>query len=285
VRGVNRFDSCAAVVPCWNEAATIGPLVARARSCLPQVIVVDDGSTDRTATVARAAGAAVVRHPRNLGKGAALRTGLTRAAALGFAWAVTFDGDGQHCPADIPAFLERAAATGAALVVGNRMAGAAQMPWPRRVVNRWMSRQLSRRAGVRLPDSQCGFRLLNLAAWQQLRLECDHFEVESETILAFVAAGWRVEFVPIPVIPSSRPSRIRVVADTLRWLRWWLACMSLRRPRIPTGCGRRRKEANSAPARLQWPPYVAPCNNGEKSGLEAGRPSRALAPGSVPNTV
>ncbi len=209
------------VIPCWNEAAAIGALVERARAYVPSVIVVDDGSTDLTGSVALAAGARVERHQRNLGKGAALRTGLARASALGFRWAITLDGDGQHSPQEIPAFMERAVNTGAALVVGNRTADAARMPWVRRAVNRWMSRQLSRLASLPLPDSQCGFRLLRLDVWSRLRIECDHFEIESEIILAFARAGFRIEFVSVPVIQSARPSRIRAIPDTLRWVRWW----------------------------------------------------------------
>lgn len=214
---------CAVIIPAWNEAPTIGPLVRRARALVATVIVVDDGSTDATAELARAAGASALRHPRNLGKGAALRTGLNAARAKGFAWALTLDADGQHAPEEIPALLACAAATDCALVVGNRMSDAARMPWLRRAANRWLSRQLSRRAGRRLPDSQCGFRLLRLDDWARLPLHTEHFEVESETLLAFVAAGLRVEFVPVSALPSPRPSRIRVVADSLRWLRWWRA--------------------------------------------------------------
>ena len=100
------------------------------------------------------------------------------------------------------------------------MTNAAAMPWLRRRVNRWMSRQLSRRADLCLPDSQCGFRLLRLDAWAQLQIASQNFEVESEMLLAFVAAGFHVEFAPVPVIPTPRPSRIRILADTWRWFRW-----------------------------------------------------------------
>jgi glycosyltransferase involved in cell wall biosynthesis len=214
-------EACAVIIPAWNEALTIGPLVHRARAQVVAVLVVDDGSTDATAQLAREAGALVWSHPGNLGKGAALRTGLNQARKLDFRWAITLDADGQHAPEEIPAFLACAGATGCALVVGNRMAAAAQMPWLRRAANRWMSRQLSRRAGRVLPDSQCGFRLLRLDAWARLPLHTEHFEVESETLLAFLASGHRVEFVPVAVLPSPRPSRIRLLADTLRWFRWW----------------------------------------------------------------
>ena len=162
---------CAAVIPCFNECAGIAPLVAAVRQQLPSVLVVDDGSTDDTASLARGAGAVVVSHERNLGKGAALKTGLSLALKQGFEWAVTLDGDGQHAPEDLPALLRCAGQTGARLVIGNRMHDAHAIPWLRRQVNRWMSRKLSQRAGRHLPDTQSGFRLIHLATWAALSLE------------------------------------------------------------------------------------------------------------------
>ncbi|HXP61381.1 MAG TPA: glycosyltransferase family 2 protein [Dongiaceae bacterium] len=214
-------SSCAAVVPCFNEAATIAALVSALRQQLPWVIVVDDGSTDATAAAARAAGATVLSHARNLGKGAALRTGLSSARTQGVEWAFTLDGDGQHAPEDLPAFLACAAQTGSVLVVGNRMHGAQAMPWLRRQANLWISRQLSRRAGTPLPDTQCGFRLIHLETWARLPLHRQHFEVESETLMAFLAAKCPVAFVPTRVIGRGPASHIRPVADAWRWWRWW----------------------------------------------------------------
>jgi glycosyltransferase involved in cell wall biosynthesis len=217
------FDSgnCAAVIPCFNESASIAALVCGARRYLPRVLVVDDGSTDDTARRAQSAGARVLAHERNWGKGAALRTGLAGARDQGFAWAVTLDGDGQHAPEDLPGLFERARATAAALVIGNRMHEADRMPWLRRRVNRWMSRQLSRRAGRELPDTQSGFRLIHLDTWAALGIQTRRFEVESETLMAFLAAGRRVEFAPVRVIASRRHSHICPLADTWRWLKWW----------------------------------------------------------------
>lgn len=218
---MNAITHCAAVIPCWNEAATIADIVHGTRPHLPRVFVVDDGSSDATAAAAIASGARVLRHDRNRGKGAALRTGLAAARQEGFHWGLTLDADGQHPPASIPSLLRCAEETGAELVVGNRFARPAAMPVLRRLVNDWLSRQLSRRAGTPLPDSQCGFRLLRLNRWAELALTADHFEVESEVLLAFLAAGARVRFVPVPAIPARRPSRIRPVADAWRWWRWW----------------------------------------------------------------
>ncbi|HKI70189.1 MAG TPA: glycosyltransferase family 2 protein, partial [Verrucomicrobiae bacterium] len=170
---------------------------------------------------AEQAGADVLRHPQSLGKGAALRAGWRRASELGFEWAMTLDGDGQHAPDDIPVFLQRAEQSNAELLVGNRMSAADDMPWLRRFVNRWMSRRISALAGCDLPDSQCGFRLINLAALNAVSLRTTHFEIESEVLLSFIARGFRVEFVPVRVIYQTEQSKIRPLADTVRWFRWW----------------------------------------------------------------
>ena len=211
----------AAVIPCFNEAPAIGPLVSQLCKHLDLIIVVDDGSTDETAHKAERAGAIVLRHNGNRGKGAALRTGLIHLHNLGCEWAVTLDGDGQHDPADLPALLQCAERSGAVLVIGNRMGNAEAMPWLRRYVNRWMSTRLSRCAGRALPDTQSGFRLIHVKTWVDLALSAQRFEVESEMLMAFLAGNHRVEFVPVRAIPGTRKSRIRPLADSLRWWQWW----------------------------------------------------------------
>ena len=214
---------CAAVIPCFNEAASIQEVVAGVRRFLSNVIVVDDGSTDATAVRATSAGADVVRHPVNRGKGAALQSGWRQAREKGFVWAMTLDGDGQHSPEDIPAFFAAAEKSGAPMLVGNRMDHPEGMPWLRRQVNRWMSRRLSRFVGAPLADSQCGFRLVNLDALSRLRLAADRFEIESEMLVAFLAAGRQVAFIPIQAIYKSNLSKIHPLVDTWRWFRWWFA--------------------------------------------------------------
>jgi len=214
---------CAVVIPCLNEAASIGDLVSVVRRQLPSVIVVDDGSSDGTADRAIAAGAESLRHPAHRGKGAALHTGWQRARDRGFTWALTMDGDGQHASEDIPAFLACAETTGAALVIGSRMEQADAMPWLRRQVNRWMSRRLSQLAGVPLPDSQCGFRLVNLDALSRLQIAAQQFEIESEMLVAFLDEQYKIEFIPVQVIYKSQASKIHPLWDTWRWFRWWRA--------------------------------------------------------------
>ena len=209
------------MIPCYNEERTIKAVVTAVGACLDKIIVVDDGSDDRTPVLAEEAGAEVLRHPVSEGKGAALQTGWRRARQSGLSWALNLDGDGQHAAEDIPSFFRAAERTGARLVIGNRMNGVAQMPWVRQMVNRWMSRRLSIAAGRSLPDSQCGFRLMNLEAWAALSLVSRHFEIESEMLLTFIRAGYAVEFVPIRAIYKDEQSKIHPVRDTVRWFRWW----------------------------------------------------------------
>jgi glycosyltransferase involved in cell wall biosynthesis len=221
VKPVVPEPALAAVIPAYRERGRIGALVRATAPHVGRVLVVDDGSADGTAEEARHAGAEVLAHPANRGKGAALLTGFAAAQAAGCRWVVTLDADGQHDPAQISLLWARARATNADLVIGDRDLARVPMPAIRRRVNRWLSRRLSRRAGRALPDSQCGFRLLRLAALEGLTFVTRHFEFESELLLTFIRAGRRVAFVPVTVRPATRPSRIRPGRDTWRWFRWW----------------------------------------------------------------
>jgi glycosyltransferase involved in cell wall biosynthesis len=223
---MNWKTECAAIIPCLNEQAAIGSVVTSVRHYLPNTFVIDDGSADDTAKVAERAGAFVLGHSASRGKGAALNTGWQQAREQGFNWTLTLDGDGQHAADDIPAFLNCAERTGAELVSGNRMSDSKNMPWLRRQTNRWMSRRISKFAGRTLPDTQCGFRLMNLNAWSKVNLASAHFEIESEVLIAFARAGFKIEFVPIQVIYQDERSKINPLRDTVRWFRWWRRVVS-----------------------------------------------------------
>jgi len=216
-------SACCVVIPCLNEAATIHNLVSRVQPFLPHILVIDDGSSDDTTAIARRAGTQTLRHDKPQGKGAALLHGWTVARQQGFPWTMAMDGDGQHAPEDLPAFLRCAEQTGARLVVGNRMANPVGMPWLRRQVNRWMSRQLSRLAGCDLPDTQNGFRLMHLDSWASLAIAAGHFEIESEILYRFAQAGHPIHFVPVQVIYERERSKIHPLRDTLRWFHWFRA--------------------------------------------------------------
>ncbi|HEX7863124.1 MAG TPA: glycosyltransferase family 2 protein [Verrucomicrobiae bacterium] len=218
-----RPEEIAVVVPCLNEGRTIATLVSEIRRFINTVIVVDDGSTDPTAAEARDAGAIVLTHTSPQGKGAALRAGFDLASHRGFSCALAMDGDGQHSPADIHQFLSRASDSPAALIIGNRMNTADHMPRLRRFVNRWMSQTIGSFCDTEIPDSQCGFRLVNLAAWDRVKCSADCFEIESEMIVRFLHGGYNIDFVPVETRYAAETSKIRPLRDTFRWFRWWFA--------------------------------------------------------------
>jgi glycosyltransferase involved in cell wall biosynthesis len=214
-------DNCVAVIPCLNEEAEIAALVRSVRQPVRHVLVVDDGSSDQTSARAREAGADVIRHERPLGKGRSLIEGWQVATERGFTWAITLDGDGQHAPANIPAFLQQAEVTGAPLLIGNRMSRPDTMPPLRQWINRWLSMKISELTGRDLPDSQCGFRLVHLPTLAALPLRAEHFEIESEMIFQFARHGHAIGFVPIDVIYAAERSKIRPLLDTVRWWKWY----------------------------------------------------------------
>lgn len=209
-----------AVIPAWNEAEYIGEVVRGVRTAGLCPLVVDDGSDDGTGALALEAGAWLVMHPENLGKGSALRTGF--AAATHFfpgAAVVTLDGDAQHDPQEIPSFLERHG-RGDELVLGNRMANPVGMPLVRRWTNRFMTWLVRRRTGLPLHDTQCGYRLLGPKALEQVRFSGTRYDAETEMLIAASRLGLPCGEVPIRTIyRKGMKSGIRVARDTVRFLR------------------------------------------------------------------
>lgn len=205
-----------ALVCAFNEAGSVAEVVRQALAHVPRVLVVDDGSTDGTAAKAEAAGAVTLRHERNFGKAAAVRTGL-RAILEGPATHVLFlDADLQHDPAEIPRFLE-AAQGGAGVVIGSRFADRDAIPRHRYLANAIGSRILSLFAGLRLEDTQSGFRLVDASLLRRMDVEGEDFAIETEILLKAVALGARVAYVPIKAIYiPGRCSRYRPVRDTVR---------------------------------------------------------------------
>ena len=172
------------------------------------VVVVDDGSTDGTADVAEGAGATVVRQRPNQGKGAALRAGFRWALEAGCEAVVTLDADGQHDPAEIPAFLAAWRERGADLVIGRR--NFRRMPPVRRLSNVVGGWAMSWAVGRPIPDNQSGYRLLSRRLVEAtLASEEPGFEFEVEMITTCIRAGWPIDWVPIRTIYAGEASHIR----------------------------------------------------------------------------
>jgi glycosyltransferase involved in cell wall biosynthesis len=215
-----------ALIPAHDEAPRIAAVVRGAAAHLP-VLVVDDGSADDTARVAREAGAAVLEQRPNAGKGAALRAGFRRALAEGFDGVITLDGDGQHDPSEIPLFLaafvpgeggDTADAARPDLVVGCR--DFSRMPPARRLANTVGGQAFSWAVGTHVPDNQSGYRLVGRRLMEESLRSTEHgFEFEVEILATCIARGWPVAWVPIRTIYTGGPSHIRPVAHVRHFFR------------------------------------------------------------------
>jgi glycosyltransferase involved in cell wall biosynthesis len=193
-----------AIIPAYRARRTVASVVAGARQHVGAVIVVDDGSDDGTAEIARAAGADVVLHARNAGKGEALTTGLGRARELDFETAVTLDADGQHDPAEIPR-VAGGSPDPRALVLGVRDLRAAGAPAANVFSNSISNFFLSLFIGQSLPDTQCGFRRYPVHATLALGMVGSRYEWEAEVLIRAARAGLPLVSVPITVsYPSDR---------------------------------------------------------------------------------
>ena len=217
----------AALIPAYREERFIADVVRRTRAQLDAVLVIDDGSDDRTGELARAAGAEVITHKVNLGKGAAIQTGFRKLATRGFDFVLVLDADGQHLPEEIPRFLEAARAGGSKMLVGNRMRDTADMPWNRRWTNQFMSALISGLCGQPVCDTQCGFRMIHRDLIPRLVGERTvGFQYETEMLILTSWRGETISAVPISTVYGEETSSIHPVRDALRFFalmgRYWL---------------------------------------------------------------
>ena len=203
-----------ALIPALNAERTLPAIVAEARRQLEPVVVIDDGSSDRTGDMARAAGATVLRHEVNRGKGAALKTGFAWALQNGYEGVITLDADGQHLPSEIPKFL---AASGD-LIIGGRAHLFQHMLPRRRNANRFSAWCISKCAGVHVPDSQSGFRFYSASLLRAVQLRADGFDMESEVIVRAGRRGFRIVTIPIDLgfVDGISTSHYKPLKDTLR---------------------------------------------------------------------
>ncbi|HEY2324430.1 MAG TPA: glycosyltransferase family 2 protein [Thermoanaerobaculia bacterium] len=207
-----------AVIPALNAEGTIGDVVRKTREQIEDVIVIDDGCTDRTAGVSRAEGATVLRHDVNRGKGASLKSGFAFACEHGYDAVITLDADGQHLPSEIPKIIAAWQESGADLVIGGRAHLFDHMLPRRRMANRFSAWAIAKAAGTRVSDSQSGFRLYTARLLREVRLRSDGFDMESEVIIRAGVRKLRIVVTPVDLgfIDGLSTSHYRPLGDTLR---------------------------------------------------------------------
>jgi glycosyltransferase involved in cell wall biosynthesis len=217
------FDrtNVAALIPAYFEGRQIAEVARRTLAQLDRVLVVDDGSTDATEAEARRGGAEVLRHSVNQGKGAAIKTGLRTLSALPhITYILILDGDGQHLPEEIPLFIAEANRSGAPMILGSRMHDLKTMPFVRKMTNLFMSAQISKVCGQKIPDTQCGFRMLarSLAA-AMCDTETSKYDYETEMLVIAARRGCRIASVPVSTVYGDEVSKIHPVRDTIRFFK------------------------------------------------------------------
>lgn len=208
-----------AVIPAYNEATHVGAVVSLAREYVDEVIVVDDGSRDTSAEEARDAGATVYRHAVNRGLGGSIATGLKAAQICGADVIVTLDADGQHDPGDIERLIAPIVACEADFVIGSRLIDPQGMPLTRRLANRAANTITAALFGVKVTDSQSGFRALSREVAQTIEIRTSRMEVSSEMVVEVAKHRFRIAEVPISVLYSeyslSKGQSFKVGVETL----------------------------------------------------------------------
>ncbi len=232
-------DEVAIVIPAFNEAATIAEIAKRARTQVPRVIVVDDGSSDDTAAQLAGMDITLLRNTVNCGKGASLWRGARHAVEQGARAVITLDADGQHRPEDIPRVLDAASLRPGTIIIASRLRHQENAPRLRLFANRMANFWISWAAGYFIPDSQSGFRLYPADLLEQIKVphaRRHSFVFESEILIA--AAWLGVRSVPVPIdsiyFEAARPSHYRATEDTLLITRM-VAGRLLRRGMNPLG--------------------------------------------------
>ncbi|PIQ89867.1 MAG: dolichyl-phosphate mannose synthase [Candidatus Omnitrophica bacterium CG11_big_fil_rev_8_21_14_0_20_42_13] len=217
------MDKVCIIIPAYNESEGIGPLLNKLKSLGLSIVVVDDGSTDDTVDIALKNGAVVLKQGRNCGKGAALKRGFEYILNSDYETAITIDADGQHDPGSIINFINIQKETLADIVIGNRMRNTENMPLSRIVTNRFMSWIISHASKQKIPDTQCGFRLIQRKVLENVVLYTSRYDMESEILIKAAKIGYKIESVPIETIYKGSKSQIHPILDTLRFIRTYLA--------------------------------------------------------------
>jgi glycosyltransferase involved in cell wall biosynthesis len=222
--------STTVIIPALNEKISIGSMVIEAKKYADHVIVVDDGSIDNTAEIAKLAGADVIKHAKNGGKGEALKTGFLRACQNGTKIIVTIDADGQHDPSEIPIVVKPILSGEADMVIGSRYLNGNSIPFYRRIGQRVLDNMTNMNSGIHVTDTQSGFRAFAIHTVPTFGFKQNGFSVESEMLAEAAIAGLRIKEVDIGVRYDVDCNTENPIKHGLKVLVSILQDMEFRRP-------------------------------------------------------
>ncbi len=208
-------------MPSYNEEKNVVSIIRSLLKNNVDVVVIDDGSVDRTSELAKKNGAIIIRHEKKEGKGASLKDGLAWAVDKNYGYIITIDADGQHNAEEVPLFLKEADAdekTG--IVIGNRLLSPEKMPAVRFYTNKVMSFLISALCKQNIPDTQCGYKLIKREVLKVVSIKSRKFEVESELLIKTAKAGFKIKSIPIKSIYAGEKSKIDPFIDTVRFIRF-----------------------------------------------------------------
>ena len=214
---MDKKTNCLILIPAYNESERLQPVLEAALQHVP-VLVVDDGSTDDTVQIARAAGVEVLSQSSNQGKGAALRAGFRWALERDYEAVITLDADGQHDTEEIPLFLASFVQGQGDLIIGSR--DFSQMPFARRMANTMGTWLFSWALGQRVEDNQSGYRLISRRLMEYVLLSNEEgFEFEVEMIVDCVRGDFKMDWVGIRTIYAGETSHIQPWKHTVKFLK------------------------------------------------------------------
>ena len=208
------------IIPTYNEEKTISDIILKIKRQGLEVLIIDDGSTDNTAKIAKANSCLVISNSTNQGKGAALIKGFNYVKEKEFEAVITMDGDGQHLPEDIANFMKISSNSAHAFFIGNRMFKPSGMPFIRQLTNKFMSWFISIVIKQRIPDTQCGFRMIKTELLKKIIFSTHRFEMETEILIKTSRLGYKIVSVPIQTVYRHEKSQINPMIDTIRFVKF-----------------------------------------------------------------
>ena len=210
-------NNICAVIPAYDAGRTIESVVSGVKQYITTVIVVNDGSRDDTSAVAQAAGAIVLEHKKNSGKGVALKTGFKYALEHAFDAVISIDADKQHDPAEIPRFLARYREGNVDIIIGTRMHDKDRIPRHRYIPNQVGVACISWAAGTHFSDTQSGYRLYSRKVLEAISIKAKGYHAETEILIKAGKKGFAIISIPIKPIyfpPGQAISHYRTITDT-----------------------------------------------------------------------